>query len=399
MMKKRVCGMALAVAGVAASMWLASPAFAAESWTRYENGRFGYSVEYPDIFRDAKKPDNGDGVQLESDDEEHGLIISGGYNALEQDAEQRLASRLEEVSHIVEGSIDSGDGWYRVVYSDDGGMDGVEHLFHEYGIINKDAWATFILGYPKAEEKRFAEIKERMEASLKLPEGETKEKSADISVFSLKGGKVYKNKTALDCEVREITGETEGPIRFWSVFGPDTSDAVTENETGVWFFSGEGVCLTFVPLESEYEAQDVAMSPDGGAFVLVTGSGIRPDIFFNVYGEGTEKTAELSGVRGQLVWLDPVRFAFTRIDDARDIEGGIAAGNWLKTSLVMYDTAAKEETILKEATDKLNYSYPSLSDGGNSLTVTEESVKSEKDWEDDDKVTRREIRVEIPAAG
>ena len=36
----------------------------AEKWTEYINDRFGYSVEHPDIFEEASKPENGDGVWL-----------------------------------------------------------------------------------------------------------------------------------------------------------------------------------------------------------------------------------------------------------------------------------------------------------------------------------------------
>ena len=38
----------------------------AERWTEYINDRFGYSVEHPDIFEEASKPENGDGVWLSS---------------------------------------------------------------------------------------------------------------------------------------------------------------------------------------------------------------------------------------------------------------------------------------------------------------------------------------------
>jgi hypothetical protein len=215
----------------------------------------------------------------------------------------------------------------------------------------------------------------------------------NLGAFLLKDGKVFKNKTALECEVHEIEGK--GAFRFWSAFGPETSEAVAENETGVCLFSAKGACVRFVALDSENEAQDVLPSADGKAFVLVTGSGMRADVFFNVYGEGAEKLAELSGVLGQIVWLDAGRFAFARIDDTREVDA--AAGNWLKTSLVLYDTAAKKETVLKKATDKLNYAEPALTPGENSITVTEEAVKSAKEWKNDDKVKRKEIKVPIPA--
>jgi hypothetical protein len=388
----------------------AAYSWADENWTSYTNGRFGYSVEHPDIFANAKTPDNGDGVQLESDDEEYGLIISGGYNVLEEDAEKRLAGRLESASHIVEGSSNFGDGWYKVVYSDDGGEDGVEHLFHEYGVINGDAWATFILGYPKGEEKRFAPIITRMEKSLALPPyAESGESGGpDVGAFSLKNGRVFKNDKELDCEVYKMSeAMSEGfdnGIAYWAAFGPDASDAVTEKETGVWFFGSEGDFMTFIPLESEHEYQDIQWSPTGDRLILVRGSGMRSDVFFELYAEGLEKRAEFPGMRGQIQWLgDGMRFAFTRIDDTRDTGDGVFSAYALKLSAVLYDSAAGETIVLKEATDKQNFRFGGISDDGEKIVITEESVKSPKDWGrkglEEGKITEREITVPVPAAG
>jgi len=227
--------------------------------------------------------------------------------------------------------------------------------------------------------------------------------TSDISVFSLKDGSIYRGGVALDCYVNEVPSEIDGPIRYWSVLGPDVSDAVLENETGVWFFAQDGACLTFVPLESEYGYQDIVFSPDGGKFVLATGSGMRPDVFFEVYGEGTEKLAELIGVIGQLAWVDPLRFVFTLIDEDMDDdirEGafhGLAYDMYL--SVAMYDTAAMEMTVLKKATGTQNFLFDEVIEDGNAVTVTEKSVKALEDWADDEKIEMREIRVEIPAAG
>lgn len=127
-----------------------APAFADDTWATYINERFGYSVQYPEIFTEREEPDNGDGVWLKSDDGEYELTLSGGYNVLLEDPE---------------GSP------HRVVRSERG-KKGKERVIHEYKILNEDAWASFILSYPKAEAKRFAEITKHMEASLKLPEGD-----------------------------------------------------------------------------------------------------------------------------------------------------------------------------------------------------------------------------------
>ena len=146
------------------------------------------------------------------------------------------------------------------------------------------------------------------------------------------------------------------------------------------------------------EEEETIFSPDGERFVLVTGSGIRPDITYEVYGEGGEKLAEFDGIRGMLEWIDPVRFVFTRIDDTREGEGGTFINVW-RVSVIMYDTAIREEIVLKEATDTKNFWFDEVIEDGAAVTATEEYVKSEKDWTDEDKIKTREIRVEIPAAG
>ena len=155
------------------ALWLAiSAAYAANAETPYKvylNARFGYSVEYPDIFDTQREPDNGDGITFESADGEYSLAIGGGHNVLEWDGEALLNMCKERVAHIVDGSERTGKGFYSIAYSDDGGQDGVEHIFHEYGIVNADLTVSFVLKYPKEEEERFTEIKKRLEASLKLP--------------------------------------------------------------------------------------------------------------------------------------------------------------------------------------------------------------------------------------
>jgi hypothetical protein len=375
---------------------------AEEKYKTYVNGRFGYSVNYPDIFGEGREPDNGDGIEFASDGGEYTLAVWGGHNVLEQDGYSLLEDCYGRVAHIVPGSGKSAGNYYSIEYSDDGGKDGTEHIFHEYGIVNGETKAGFTLQYPKAEEERFAMIKIDMENSLSLPEpdgGTGAREAPDIGAFALKDGRVYKEGAELDCEVNEIPSGVEGPIRFWSALGTDTSEAVRENETGVWFFTDLGGALTFVPLESEYECQDVIFSPGGGSFVLVKGSGVRPDMFFEVYGEGTEKTAEFGGIRGEIEWIGPDRFVFTSIgEDTRDGGRFFNLSYGLYLSVSMYDTAAKELTVLKEAAATLNFTLGGVTDGGKAVTVIEQSVKSEEDWADEDKIETREIRVEIPAA-
>jgi hypothetical protein len=146
--------------------------YAEPEYETYVNDRFGYSVNYPDIFDRSREPDNGDGVEFASADGEYGLTIWGGYNVLGQDGYALLEECYERVTHIVPESAMSASRHYGVEYSDDGGKDGVGHIFHEYGIVNEEMKAGFTLKYPKAEEKRFELIKIVMENSLRLPKSD-----------------------------------------------------------------------------------------------------------------------------------------------------------------------------------------------------------------------------------
>lgn len=242
---------------------------------------------------------------------------------------------------------------------------------------------------------------EKILVNLALVEQEGVEAAAtDVHAFSLKDGRVYKGEEIIEAEVHNVPPEIEGPLRFWSVVGADESSPAAENETGVWFFSEDGAFLTFLPLESAGECQDIIFSPDGSYFLLMSGSGVRADMTYILYElETMEQKIEIPGTRESASWIDVGRFAMTRIDDVRETENGTFSMAALRLSAVMYDTVAEELVVLKEATTMKNYWYGGLSDDGGSFVIQEDSVKSEKDWGDKEKITTREIKVEIPAAG
>jgi hypothetical protein len=229
-----------------------------------------------------------------------------------------------------------------------------------------------------------------------------------FEAYTLKGGHVYRGDEKLRCEVHDVPENTANGIKAWAVIGAGSSDSVTEADTGVWFFGGGAVM--FIPLDSEHECQDLIWSPAGDRLVLVRGSGVRPDVFYELYtlpdeGAGDagpfnkEKEAGFSGMLGEVSWLeDGMRFAFTRIDDARR---GEPADNphWLRLSAVLHDSAVGETIALKESTDTQNFRFGSVSPDGGDIVLSEEYVESPEDWGDEDKVKTREISVPVPAAG
>ena len=219
----------------------------------------------------------------------------------------------------------------------------------------------------------------------------------DGPAYSVKNGRVWAKGTEIDAEVNEAPEWLDNGIKYWAALeGGDDAD-----ETGVWFFTrdeGEGgTPIGFISLDSAYEYQDIVWSPDGGRLLLMTGSGMRPDVFFTLYGEGMEKKAEFSGLRGGAEWIDPNRFVLTRIDDLRaDEEGVILQGAGYKTSVVLYDSPTGAETVLKESSDTGSFALGAVAEG--KIVIGETYVASPKDWADEDKIEEREITVDIPPA-
>ena len=64
--------------------------------------------------------------------------------------------------------------WTDIRVDGDSGKDGAELVVYEYAVVNEEAWASFILRWPKDEDEdeRFRPIATRMERSLSLSKGE-----------------------------------------------------------------------------------------------------------------------------------------------------------------------------------------------------------------------------------
>ncbi len=127
---------------------------ASQKWNSYVNARFGYSIDYPNIFTKRIESENGDGVWLEAKDAR--LTLSGGYNVLMQDGADMLGAH--NLDGLINGESDS--GWFRIIRKKG------SQIIHEYGVLNDDMWASFTLTYPDT--KNFNSVIKKMERTLKL---------------------------------------------------------------------------------------------------------------------------------------------------------------------------------------------------------------------------------------
>lgn len=135
-----------------------------ETWTRYANARFGFSIEYPaGSFVPERAPDNGDGRRFKAIRGKARFMVWGGHNVLKQSPKQFVA----------ETSADCRQG--RAHYALTGkGMAVVscerrDEVLYAKRLFIKDRIIGFQMTYPASERGRWDMALSRMADSLKAP--------------------------------------------------------------------------------------------------------------------------------------------------------------------------------------------------------------------------------------
>ena len=130
-------------------------------YTTYQNGRFGFSVDYPTSFTMAPPPSNDDGRKFYN--EEFSLVASGSYiHTLEQNEtietyyQRALANAPAPVT--LQRLSDNG---YTISY-----IDG-SNILYEKAIINDGVIFTLQMTYPSNKKKKYDGIVTRISNSFK----------------------------------------------------------------------------------------------------------------------------------------------------------------------------------------------------------------------------------------
>ena len=177
---KKIIGLCAVSFVVLSCAW----AFAADvQFKKYTDKKFGFSVEYPDIYNTAEDPYvDGDGLSnfgaSEQNDEGSGKYafnITGGKKPKGADGNSLLkeATNMEEDDsgyvygvEPIEGTAKSGADFYTLDYLDDSA--GPEGITHIYCAVDKNEYAKYWIRYPQEEAEQYKEITARMDKSLKL---------------------------------------------------------------------------------------------------------------------------------------------------------------------------------------------------------------------------------------
>lgn len=147
---------------------MAVPALAEPQWKRFDNSRFGFSIEVPGGFIEGEPPDNGDGATFTAPDGSAELRVWGAYlvdSSLKQDAAMRRKGEAENGWRISYAPVKkswfaySGTKGDRIVYAKGTSACGGEVALY------------FRIEYPKAEKTQYDALVTRLSHSLKSTPG------------------------------------------------------------------------------------------------------------------------------------------------------------------------------------------------------------------------------------
>jgi hypothetical protein len=144
---------------------LAATVATAADYRRYENGRFGYSIDFPSDFKTVSTPENGDGLGLASTDGSAALSVWGNYLTAGGFAQESALRKKFEID----------DGW-KFTYEKRGaswaslsGTKSDRIIYMRQIALCDDAMGNFTLDYPAAQQKRFGPVVDRLVKTLKAP--------------------------------------------------------------------------------------------------------------------------------------------------------------------------------------------------------------------------------------
>jgi len=139
------------------------PAAGADNWLTYQNDRYGTTIDYPDIFKPQRPPDNDDGRDFKSADGAD-FWVAASYYVLDFDVAKY---RDFIVKNLDPGAVVTyqarGDNWFVI-----SGTKGA-NIFYERHMLSHGAQLTesFAISYPASLKQTYDPIVARMAKSFR----------------------------------------------------------------------------------------------------------------------------------------------------------------------------------------------------------------------------------------
>jgi len=201
-----------------------------------------------------------------------------------------------------------------------------------------------------------------------------------------------------DFSVQRIWEHNTERGKIYSLALYPQSELFKDWKHGFYFFGGDGKYISMVELdEDESNLLYVYFSPNGKQFVISTLAYCGPYKLYEF--DSIKLKKELEFVGALAYWIDPLRFALMTVDRSKGARHGDAERLDGALSVAVYDTAVDLLITVAEATDTEDFKLEGVDRETGELIITKYSVKNKRDWKDEEKIEKREIRVEAPPAG
>lgn len=116
----------------------------------YNNERYGFSIEYPDIFSDYMLPENGDGIIFSNNEAGVQLTISGSNNVLDDTAEGLFSKEVNTLSNV--NYQFQKDNFYVISWCEG------ETMYYKNVVVGPGSMNTFLISYPSSDEAYYDAI-------------------------------------------------------------------------------------------------------------------------------------------------------------------------------------------------------------------------------------------------
>jgi hypothetical protein len=164
----RMRRLALAIFAAAAVIQAtAVPPTLADEWRTYQNERYGTTIDYPNIFKAGRPPDNNDGLAFTSAEGAEFSVIAS-YNRQDLDL---AGFRDFIVKNLAAGQIITyqahGDDWFVI-----SGTKGADIFYQRYLLSHgKQMTEGFGMSYPASLKQKYDPIVARMSKSFRSGKG------------------------------------------------------------------------------------------------------------------------------------------------------------------------------------------------------------------------------------
>lgn len=127
----------------------------------YQNKRYCFSIEYPDIFDEKYGSENGDGYTFINNTKNVRLVVYGSNNTFQTDAKSSFNEAIASCPNV--NYQFQKDNWYVISWQEG------DTMYYEKCVIGSGSLNCFTISYPASDEKLYDEIVEKLFKSFKTP--------------------------------------------------------------------------------------------------------------------------------------------------------------------------------------------------------------------------------------